>query len=158
MAAFAGELGAVVPGRARGGRSRESAATVVLLPPAPGGPPRARRRRWPWYALGAVVLALVAATVAVTLALRTSGGHPRLPAECRTRGGGAPAAPLRLLAVRSYDPFGNNHIENPQLVPYATDGKDSTYWATEDYYDKTLGKPGVGIILAARTRRWRRRR
>ena len=102
--------------------------------------------------LGAVVLALLAAAVGVILALRTGGGGAAGggpggggPAG----GGGAAGALIRLRAVRSYDPFGNNHIENPQLVPAATDGNPSTYWATEDYYDKTLGKPGVGIILAA---------
>jgi hypothetical protein len=89
--------------------------------------------------------------VAAILALQTGGGGADggSGGGGSGGGGGAPGAPVRLRAVRSYDPFGNNHIENPQLVPNATDGNLATYWATEDYYDKTLGKPGVGIILAA---------
>ena len=149
MSAFAEELTACLAEPAAGS---EGAATAVLRPPAPSERPRARRGRWAWYVLGAVVLALLAAAVGVILALRTGGGGAAGggpggggPAG----GGGAAGAPIRLRAVRSYDPFGNNHIENPQLVPAATDGNLSTYWATEDYYDKTLGKPGVGIILAA---------
>ena len=55
----------------------------------------------------------------------------------------------RSAAIRSYDPFGNNHVESPTLVPNATDGNPDTYWSTETYYNNVLGKPGVGIVLDA---------
>lgn len=61
------------------------------------------------------------------------------------------SSPIHLSGVSSYDPYGNNHVENPQLVPQATDGNESTFWSTESYRSSlaSLGKPGVGIVLDA---------
>ena len=56
---------------------------------------------------------------------------------------------IAVKAVASYDPYGNNHVEDPAGVPLATDGDQATAWSTEHYYDRTLGKPGVGLVLDA---------
>ena len=101
----------------------------------------ARQRRW--LLVGVTVIAAGAATALVLALTRGSPGNGV------AGGGGGGSTPIRLKAVRSYDPYGNNHIENPRLVPNATDGNPSTYWSTEQYYDRVLGKPGVGIVLDA---------
>jgi serine/threonine-protein kinase len=135
MSAFADELELCLAELRAGGT--DAATAVLSASSRPARTPR-RRRRWPLYVLAGALLGAIVTGVAAIVALRTAPGA----------GGGAPA-PVRLLAVSSYDPFGNNHIENPRLVPYATDGNRATFWSTEDYYDHTLGKPGVGIILDA---------
>jgi len=110
--------------------------TMIVRAPRPA-PHTGRirpRRRW---SLGLVALALasVAAIVAGVLFLRgSSGGGKRVPVG----------------AVASYDPYGDNGIENPDLVGLATDGNLSTAWQTEDYRDRlSLIKPGVGIVVDA---------
>ena len=45
-----------------------------------------------------------------------------------------------------FDPLGNGE-ENPARVPFAFDGDKNTAWRTVTYYNKSLDKPGVGILL-----------
>src|SRR5262249_56086565 len=59
------------------------------------------------------------------------------------------SAPIVVKGVSSYDPFGDNKVEDPGQVGLATDGNDATAWSTEQYYDRTLNKPGVGLVLDA---------
>ena len=47
---------------------------------------------------------------------------------------------------RDFDPLGNGE-ENPGRVPFAYDGDKNTAWRTVTYYNKSLDKPGVGIVL-----------
>jgi hypothetical protein len=54
-----------------------------------------------------------------------------------------------LKGVASYDPYGDNKVEDPGQVGLATDGNQETAWSTEQYYDRTLNKPGVGLVLDA---------
>ncbi len=60
------------------------------------------------------------------------------------------ASPTRtvypILAGIDFDPLGNGE-ENPGRVPYAFDGDKNTAWRTVTYYNKSLDKPGVGILL-----------
>jgi hypothetical protein len=52
-----------------------------------------------------------------------------------------------------FDPLGNGE-ENPGRVPFAFDEDANTAWRTVTYYNKSLDKPGVGLVLdlgAART-------
>jgi eukaryotic-like serine/threonine-protein kinase len=114
----------------------------------------ARRRRG--LALPLVLSGLAAALAAVAFAL-VHWGVPEVGsggAKTRTSGGGKGGGtpqPVRVSAVRSWDPFGDNKEENPASVPNATDGDPGTYWSTESY-DATLAaldKPGVGIVLDA---------
>jgi hypothetical protein len=66
-----------------------------------------------------------------------------------SRPGGKPQTVVLLRAITAYDPFGTNG-ENDAEAPWATDGKTSTYWATERYVDAPkLDKPGVGLVLDA---------
>lgn len=52
----------------------------------------------------------------------------------------------RIVEGTDFDPLGNNE-ENPGSVPLAYDKDKNTAWRTVTYYDKSLGKPGVGIML-----------
>jgi eukaryotic-like serine/threonine-protein kinase len=119
------------------------------------GPP-ARRASVPayvpsWAPAALLVLALLTAAVALVAALASDGGGDRL------RGGETSnvqqptrppsPGPIRLSAVRDYDPFGSNREEHPEDVPAASDGDPSTYWTTERY--SSFEKPGVGIIFDA---------
>lgn len=51
-------------------------------------------------------------------------------------------------AVVSFDPFGTDGAENPDLVEAAVDGNPVTAWLTETYFSQDLGsKEGVGLIV-----------
>ena len=123
----------------------------TLVQPAPARPaykPPRRRRWWP-LALALVVLAAAGAITAGVL-LSSSGSQTSGGSGDGGGGGGSAGAPVQLTAVLSYDPQGNNGVENPQGVSSATDGNPTTAWRTEDYTTADFGglKSGVGIILA----------
>ena len=66
------------------------------------------------------------------------------------KGGGAGAsagAALKLTALASYDPEGDDGAEHPEAVPRATDGDPATYWTTSTYQDFSATKKGVGLVL-----------
>ncbi len=52
----------------------------------------------------------------------------------------------RIVAGRDFDPLGNGE-ENPGRVEFAFDGDRNTAWRTVTYYNKSLDKPGVGLLL-----------
>jgi hypothetical protein len=52
----------------------------------------------------------------------------------------------QIVGGRDFDPLGNGE-ENPGRVPFAFDGDKNTAWRTVTYYNKSLDKPGVGILL-----------
>ncbi len=116
-------------------RAGDGGWTTRVLSPPPIRRVR-RRRRPPIPALLVVIgLAVAAAVLAVALV----GGN-----------GSRPSA-VTLRAASSYDPYGNNHIEDPQGVSFATDGNPETFWSTEhyNYPNGGLGKAGVGLVLDA---------
>jgi eukaryotic-like serine/threonine-protein kinase len=105
-----------------------------------------------WAPTALLILAVLIATGAVVTALTRDGGD-----SARDRGAeapraeqpaqGRPPAPIRLTALRDYDPFGSNREEHSAEVPSASDGNPTTYWTTERY--SSFDKPGVGIIFDA---------
>jgi serine/threonine-protein kinase len=117
-------------------------ATGVLPVVKPKRPPRPRRRRaWLWAALIVIALALAAAIAYAVVQDSDSGAAGDT--------GTSSSGPIVVKGVSSYDPFGDNKVEDPGQVGLATDGNQSTSWSTEQYYDKTLNKPGVGLVLDA---------
>ena len=52
----------------------------------------------------------------------------------------------RIVAGRDFDPLGNGE-ENPGRVGFAFDGDRNTAWRTVTYYNQSLDKPGVGLLL-----------
>src|SRR5206468_283865 len=99
----------------------------------------------------AVALALVAAVAgaAVWLATRAHHGTGRLAQP-------APAPKLVQdqlcqTCAHDYNPdaLDGDKTQNPDLVGLAIDGNVNTAWKTQQYYDNTLGKPGVGLYVDA---------
>jgi serine/threonine-protein kinase len=120
-----------------------------MLTPSP--PHRQRRSRT--LPLGLAALAAALAAVAFALVHYGLPGDDAGSGPTTSRGGTSATggAAVQLSAVRSWDPYGDNHSENDAAVGNATDGDPDTYWSTEGY-DSTLAdleKPGVGIVLRA---------
>jgi serine/threonine-protein kinase len=68
------------------------------------------------------------------------------PAEA-TQMAPAPTEPVSILGVRSYDPRGDDGVENDDKLPFLLDGDPSTQWRTVCYGDKYFGaKEGVGFV------------
>jgi len=136
MDAFAGELEACLAGLDAPGDMDEGKTIVTRRPMV--AQPRRRRKQISRWAVGSVLLGLLALAAVIVGLLALRGIH----------GGGTPsqAATIHLLGVGSWDPFGYNQ-EHSSAAPNATDGKESTYWETEHYNSFT--KPGVGLVLDA---------
>jgi hypothetical protein len=103
---------------------------------------RSRPRLAPLLLVLLAVLALAAAATALVL---TNGD----PNEATGGGGRAQDQPVQLAGVASYDPFGDDQSEHPELVAEATDGDQSTYWTTSTYQSFTQTKEGVGLVVDA---------
>ena len=107
------------------------------------------RHRAAALVLGLVLLAAVSG-VAAWLATRTHHGTGKL----------AEPAPARALdqvrlcqtCAHDYNPdgLGGDKTQNPQLAGYAIDNDLNTAWQTQQYYDYSLDKPGVGLYIDAK--------
>ena len=59
-----------------------------------------------------------------------------------------PAGPVTIARALSYDPNGDDGVENDELLPLLLDGLPRTQWRTVCYGDKFFGsKGGVGVVL-----------
>ena len=137
MDEFAAELEACLAGL--DSPEEEAEATVVTGPPAPRS--SRQRKRVSRWAIGSVILGVLA-LAAVLIGFAAIHGIP-------IHDGSTPsaAASIHLTGIGSWDPYGDNKEEHSAAAPYATDGKESTYWDTEHY--NTFSKPGVGLVLDA---------
>jgi hypothetical protein len=59
---------------------------------------------------------------------------------------------LRPVSATTFDPFGDGG-ENDSTAPYAFDGDPSTAWRSENYFDGSLHKQGVGLVFDLGERR-----
>ena len=109
-------------------------------------PPAGRPSVWPLILLLAG-LAVLAGILAVVFAF-TDAGSKLTGGVTGKRHAKATVVPVPLTAVSSYDPEGDNKVEHPEAVKYATDGNLATYWTTE-HYSGGLNKSGVGVVLDA---------
>ena len=120
-------------------RAGDAGSATVVLPP----PPREKRRRRLPLALALVLLGggVLAAVLAIALT-RDGGGSTG-----GTTGGGS-GTPVALRALTGWDPDGTLG-EHDLEARLATDGDESTAWATEQYRSTlaALGKSGVGLLL-----------
>lgn len=103
---------------------------------------------------------LVLLTGVLWFAVRMLGGSPAdsaLPAasattseSTRPSASASNSAPqrvdYRIVGASDFDPLGNGE-ENAERVPLAYDGDKNTAWRTVTYYNKSLDKPGVGVLL-----------
>jgi serine/threonine protein kinase len=128
--------------------SPETDATMIQRAPpvvrrSRARPVRARSR--PRLAPLLLVLLAMLALAAAAALLLTNGD----PNEATGGGDRASDEPVQLAGVASYDPFGDDQSEHPELVAEATDGDPSTYWTTSTYQSFTQTKEGVGLVVDA---------
>ena len=136
MDAFAAELEACLAELDRG---EDGSATTVIPAAQRLKTPRRRKRVSPVPIL--IGLAGALAITAIVVGLLTLGGKDNNAVPV--------GAQVSISALTSYDPFGDGR-EHDKEVPLATDGREETYWSTEDYHselDKL--KQGVGLVLDA---------
>lgn len=110
------------------------ASVLDASPPAPhhAAPPAPARRR---RGRTLVLLVLLGAVGVVAASLLIEGSTT--------------AGPVAVAAARSFDPQGDNGVENEELTANAIDGDPGTTWRTERYTDPVAlaGKDGVGLVL-----------
>jgi len=115
---------------------------VAMAAPSPG-------RGRPQLLVGAAVVLLFLLVAAVVLSLN---GGADSPSERVGKGGlaapaGALAAP-KALAASSFDPFGDDKVENQASAAHVSDGDPGTAWKTSSYQDNfPKFKAGVGIYV-----------
>jgi serine/threonine-protein kinase len=118
--------------------------------------PRRTKRRVPfrlrhrlWALLLGLVVVAAAGGVAGWVASRTHHGTGKIeqapPSHALTQ------VPLCQNCAHDYNPDSpdSDKTQNPQTVGLAIDGQLNTGWSTQQYYDHTLGKPGVGLYVDA---------
>jgi serine/threonine-protein kinase len=131
---------------ARAGETTGEATTVLRALPgetADLAPLRLRRPRRA-VVLGALVVGLVAGTVALLLTRTEKGpGGAAIPAP------GLTEVRLGSGAAQDYDPEGDE--ESPEATQFAIDGNNTTAWDTETYRGGFEGsnKSGVGLYVNA---------
>ncbi|MHB1568625.1 MAG: protein kinase domain-containing protein [Solirubrobacteraceae bacterium] len=137
---------------ARAGRATgEATAVLRTLPPATRRrvPLRARTGRLLAIASLAALTAAVIAAIVLYVGPRTHHGTGTVAQPP------PPATPHQVqlcnTCAHDYNPYAISgpKTQNPALVNYAIDGNLDTYWPTQQYYQHTLGKPGVGLYVDA---------
>jgi serine/threonine protein kinase len=122
-------------------------------------PPADSTRRTPLVAriaIAAVVLALVVGVAWTGWRILGSNDQVAAPAEPTPSTVAEPSeeptneppksVTYRIVDGSDFDPLGNGE-ENPGRVPFAYDGDKNTAWRTVTYYNKSLDKPGVGLLV-----------
>jgi serine/threonine-protein kinase len=135
----AGQAGRAAPA----GRAFRSEGRTLPAPPAPH---HSVFRTWLMVPL--LVMLLAAGTVGAGLwvgRLELGG-----PVGITFRDGGSSPAPashvVPFVSVAAFDPYADGH-ENDSGLPLAADGRASTAWKSENYFDGRLNKPGVGLLF-----------
>ena len=118
----------------------------------------ASRLEWvrTWVAAPFAIAAVAAAVIGLGLWFgRFEVGGPLgiRPAEPDSVGPGEPTTEVVTpVSVATFDPFGDGS-ENDSTAPYAVDGDPSTAWRSENYFDGSLHKQGVGLVFDLGERR-----
>jgi eukaryotic-like serine/threonine-protein kinase len=110
-------------------------------------PPAERPSVWPLIMLLAG-LAVLAGILAAVFTFTDSTSKITDFVHKAGVGGPAPAKPVHLSGLTSYDPEGDNGSEHSEDARFATDGDPGTFWTTEQY-SGGLQKSGVGVVLDA---------
>ena len=127
----------------------DDAARTLVTRPAPASVPHVRlRRRSRRQPLAWALIALAVAGAAFASVVLLGGASHRRGGPGGGGGGGGSAVQLR--GITDYDPQGDGG-ELSSTAPRATDGSQSTYWATETYNTQDWGrlKNGLGLVLDA---------
>lgn len=87
--------------------------------------------------------------VAVVVAVLLWNGLNKTPSTTVSSDGSkVSVGAVSVTGLRSYDPNGDDGVENEQMIPALTDNNPATTWSTLCYADKFFGsKGGVGIVV-----------
>lgn len=99
--------------------------------------------------LAVVGVVIVVVAVLVTQSLRSEDSTPPVAPET-VAGVTTPVytGPVEITGVRSFDPEGDDKVENEETVLNVTDGDPETIWTTSCYRSSTFGsKSGLGIVV-----------
>lgn len=120
------------------------------------------RRGWPrWLGTWLGVPLAIALVAAAAIALGLSFGRLEVggPLGIRAAGDPSPSArpetspgPVIPTSAFTFDPFGDQS-ENDSNVALTIDGDRSTAWRSENYFDGSLHKDGVGVVFDLGERR-----
>jgi len=142
MDAFAAELEACLAHVDSPGDVDEG-ATIALGAPLPAARAAKRHKPVSRWAIGSIAVGLLALAAVIVGLIAVHGIHG---VGVNIGGSPAKAAPVHLLGVGSWDPYGDRE-EHSEAAPRATDKNQSTYWYTEHY--RSFTKAGVGLVLDA---------
>jgi hypothetical protein len=130
---------------------RSGPQDTAVVAPAPTAPPRPSIiRTWLVVPLLVVLIAAIALGAGLWLGKLEVGGPVGIrPAEENS----APATRvLEFKSVAAVDPYGDGH-ENDSGLPLVDDDDPLTAWKSENYFDGTLNKTGVGMLFDFEARR-----
>ncbi|WP_262413255.1 serine/threonine protein kinase [Actinacidiphila acidipaludis] len=131
------------------GATRTTPPVQVPPPALPGRTGQALK--WAVAALLIVAIGLGSWQLADALKSNEDGAPKHTPTGQKAGQNTAPPAPkpIAIATAKDFDPYGDDHSENPSQVPNAYDNNPSTYWQTSWYTQANLGglKPGVGVIV-----------
>jgi serine/threonine-protein kinase len=128
----------------RAAARRSGGEEIAVVAPAPPPPRLSTFRTWLAVPLLVVVIAASALGAGLWLGKLELGG----PVGIRPADEG-PANATRVLgfdSVAPMDPYGDGD-ENKSGMPLVYDGDPATAWKSENYFDGTLNKPGVGMLF-----------
>ena len=101
--------------------------------------------------LAAAMLLIVVLVGIVAWRSVTGGNDPTVAApagETSPTAAVVPTGPVTITRAMSYDPNGDDGVENDEMLPFLLDGLPRTQWRTVCYGDKFFGsKGGVGVVL-----------
>lgn len=117
----------------------------------------ASRLEWlrTWVAAPLAIAAVAAAVIGLGLwfgRLEVGGPLGIRPAEPLVGPSEPTTEVVTPASVTTLDPFGDGG-ENDSTAPYAVDGDPSTAWRSENYFDGSLHKQGVGLVFDLGERR-----
>jgi hypothetical protein len=99
--------------------------------------------RWRWLAGGIAVAGLVAVAVLRTSDTENIVVPETVPAVAE------PTGPVDIAEIHSYDPNGEDGLENEEFIGLLVDKNPASAWATSCYADKYFGaKQSVGIVVS----------
>ncbi|MFG2121740.1 serine/threonine protein kinase [Streptomyces sp. NPDC048710] len=130
------------------------ATQPISAPPPPLQSRTGKALKWAVSAL--LIAALGLGSWQLADALMGQGGKPDDTNKTQVQDGGdkgpkKPTAgtPIPIKGGRDFDPFSDDHSENPDDITKAFDNSPSTNWETSFYLSPEFGnlKPGVGMVL-----------
>jgi hypothetical protein len=128
----------------------------TLLTPIAERDPSPRRgvlRAWLVVPVLVIVAAIAVISVGLWVGRLEVGGPLGIRAVQPSPSAGLPTfASITPASATAFDPDGDG-TENSSMAPLAIDGDRATAWRSENYFDASLHKPGVGLLFDLGERR-----